>query len=261
MASDFTPPSILPRLGFMRYFMKPHLRERIYALLTSEFFQLDPDERYPFTEKDIARILYVPLHAVREALAQLEGEGVIERRPKLGIIAVNPKGIQINHETLDLLYEIRKLIECRNARSAATANDEELEDNLRECLFSMRGVEREMALQKKASHEFHALVLSLSGYDVRFHALIAEVVRDDFSHFILEMILARLLPHRRLSLKEPGRLAETLKEHEAILENIENHDPEGASRAMEYHVDRVRAVRTRQTKNMTRSREGAPQKT
>lgn len=238
-------------LGFRHYLKRSHLRERIYAILTSEFFQLRPGERFSLTEKGIAQVLDVPLNVVRDVMLRLENEGVIDRRPKAGITVVNPNEIQIDHETIEHYYNFRKLIECRNVRIVcASSKTEELEMTLSSCMLAMRGAQTGMASLKKDTKEYEILVRQLAGFDVRFHSSIAEVAGDDFMHHILEMLLAILLPVRRLSLNEPGRLEENLAEHDTILEKIVNRDPDGAALAMEKHIDAVSQVRREKRRAM-----------
>jgi DNA-binding GntR family transcriptional regulator len=45
--------------------------------------------------------------------------------------------------------------------------------------------------------------------------------------------------YRRLTLPQEGRIGQVIGEHETIMSAIENHDPSGASVAMEFHLERL----------------------
>jgi DNA-binding GntR family transcriptional regulator len=44
---------------------------------------------------------------------------------------------------------------------------------------------------------------------------------------------------RRLTLKQKGRPARSLRGHEAVVEALRHRDGEGASRAMREHIDQI----------------------
>lgn len=144
---------------------------------------------------------------VREALMRLEADGFVRSEPRLGMVVAGN-----TLESLAEIYEVREVLEGFAARLAARyARPSDL--------LAMRRVLDETAAATAAGD-----VLRLRALNVRFHELIHTAARNDQ----LGRVLARLLNLVRLSpisaYSQPGRSAQALAEHRAILDAIETHD-------------------------------------
>jgi len=74
--------------------------------------------------------------------------------------------------------------------------------------------------------------------DLEFHRLIARATHNELFLLLLDSIGSSLIDIRRSNF-EFGSIPMTLDQHQAILERIAAHDPEGARTAMTTHLDSV----------------------
>lgn len=75
---------------------------------------------FPINEEDLARDLDVSKTPVREALRQLEREGLVENIPGRGSTVTH-----ITFQDIRDIFEIREIIECGAAKKAALLRDED----------------------------------------------------------------------------------------------------------------------------------------
>ncbi len=74
---------------------------------------------FPINEEDLAKDLDVSKTPVREALRQLEREGLVENTPGRGSTVT-----QITFQDIREIFEIREILECGAAKRAALLHDE-----------------------------------------------------------------------------------------------------------------------------------------
>ncbi|MBW0103616.1 GntR family transcriptional regulator [Pseudonocardia sp. KRD291] len=175
----------------------------------------------PLSELALATEYDVSRTPVREALKQLQIEGLIEIRPRVGTFVRVP-----SRRELVELFELKEMLEGMAARLLAARGDlallDRIEDNLER---SERAVARDDATAyADLVHEFHELVVT--GADNT--RLVA--------HY--RTLMNQLAYHRLVSasLTRPGRLGASLSEHRHVLELIREKDGFGAEFAMRDHV-------------------------
>lgn len=181
------------------------------------------------SEAAIATDLGVSRSPVREALRELEKEGLVRSIPN--------RGVEVATLTVDDLYEvyaIRGALEALATREAVQgATDADIAD--------LRLIMQQMRAQASASAGRSAFV----PLDVSFHQRIRRMARNKR----LETILAGLEAQVRLSLAvaaavdpDPAgfRVEELLREHAEIFEAIEARDASGAEALVARHIERGR---------------------
>lgn len=213
----------------------PKLSEQVAELLADEIERgvFAPGEALP-SEAGLASELGVSRTIVREALARLEFEGVLEsRKGSKAKVAVSGKRrvftiretARLDAAGLGQLYEFRAVLEGGAAALAARRGSEADLLRLRACLATL-----DEAVEARKD-EMPANVL--------FHQLIAEASRNvylkDFMKFLNLRLWEQIKGDRDL-LEQRGMPAELQKEHSAIVEAIEQGDPEGARRAVVAHI-------------------------
>jgi DNA-binding GntR family transcriptional regulator len=157
---------------------------------------------------------------VREALGQLQRDGVVEALPYKGYL-VRPVDVTEFND----IYLMRELLEGKAAQLAARhIDDAELAE-----LESLR-----------APLGTSGMSLEYDEYAHRFHSLIARASR---SRRLAEMIELTYTDVRRLQYSGIGRpVAEASNlEHEALVSALRERDPEGAEQAMVAHVRGLKA--------------------
>lgn len=189
------------------------LRERIIS------GELEPGTN--LSEIALAEAFGVSRTPVREALKQLQTEGLVEVRPRVGTFVTAPSRREINE-----LFEMKALLEGAAARLMAARGAvpelDQLADNLREADAAVRRADTE-AYARLVNH-FHDLLIR--GAD---NAKLE-------SHY---RMLMNQLAYQRLvktSLAQPGRPRQSDSEHHHVLELIEAKDGDAAERVMRDHV-------------------------
>ena len=232
-------PAFEPLRPLQRY---EHVAERLAAEIRSGAFA--PGERLP-SERDMARRLEVGRASVREAIAALQVQGVIETRPGSGSFVAPdaaerlpaPSGLPHDASPSDLL-ETRALLEPAIARLAAERGRADLE-----CERLLAAMEEAADPADPASRE------GWNRTDRLFHRRIAELTANPVLAGIAEHVAALMDQPlwQRLrddSIATPGRTAIHLAEHRMIYEAIAEGDPDAASLYAAQHVKHVRRYMT-----------------
>lgn len=174
------------------------------------------------TELMLSQLLQVSRTPVREALHQLELEGLIELRPNRGAVVIG-----INTSDIEDIYEIRTLLEERVAQRAAARAEAQDIETLREIVDLTEFYVERGSYDKitEMDDRYHQYLYSLSGSRM-FQKTLADL------HTYVE-------PVRERSIREPGRATAMLAEHRAIVEAIAACSAEEAGRLMTLHITRA----------------------
>lgn len=188
------------------------------------------------TEKDIAEREGVSRTVVREAIARLVAQGLVEPRQGTGMfvsemVAYPP--FQVTPGELGGLDEVLKLLELRLAVEAEMASLAALRRNFDD-LAVLRTSLAAIETSANADEQVKA--------DVAFHAAIARAAKNDYFQRFIEFLGARLVPPRSLLLQ--GKPTEAYEaygqmladEHREVFEAIADQDPVRARAAARRHM-------------------------
>lgn len=193
---------------------------------------LKPGQRLP-SERMLAERFQTGRGYVREALKKLEFYGILKTLPQSGTV-VSSLGVKaleglitqvldLNGDDLSALMEARAVLEIQAARLAAErATPEDLRE-LEESYLEFR----------------HKVEQGDPGLDedLLFHVKVAECCKNSVIRSLITLITPDILMESQTRKTcDDGSFHEAAKEHEAVLEAIKAHDPEGAARAMEKHM-------------------------
>lgn len=201
---------------------------------------LMPGELLP-PETQLAMDLGVSRPTIREALRSLEGRGIIEVVGGKGAVIKPPdselvqlffqRTMQLDHQAIVDVLELRKGIEVQNAALAAQRRTP---DQLEE----LTGITAAMRRNLDNAEKYVEL-------DTAFHLLIASMTDNAMIYHLVHAIREALKDTLHESLVRP-RTSDLLERvqtgHERILASLEAGDVEGARQAMAAHFDE--AVRT-----------------
>ena len=203
--------------------MKLNLRNRIFNELEAGILS----GRYPtganLTEKDLCEEFGVSRTPLREALCQLELEGLVECIPNKGAVVLG-----ITQQDISDIYAIKITLDGLAAELAAdritTAELTELEEtlNLTEFYVQKGDLDKLLALDSC----FHDIICTASKN---------RPLRGMMSNFHKYLKMAR-----HSSQTNPGRPNKMLAEHHAILDAIKHKDGALASRLSVEHTKQVR---------------------
>ena len=189
--------------------------ETLRAAITSGRFT--PGQR--LVEKDLCELLGVSRPSVREALRELESEGLINTVPNRG-----PLVTTLSARDAASIYEVRGVLEALAAKLfAEKASPEQIRD-------LSDSVDRLDAAYATADVE-QILVAKKVFYDV-----LLEGSQNVIIPSMLRTMNARITQLRRVSLSSPKRLPGSMGEIRAVLKAIENRDPDAAFQASLRHI-------------------------
>lgn len=224
--TKFSLPSIRQRLT---------LPEELAGIIMRQIEAGDfkPGDVLP-SELSLAETFNVSRTVVREALARLKFEGVIESKRGSGAVVCDllyrktfsfPSGVGSPQERADII-EFRLIMEGECAALAAARRTEEQLRMLKNYLDSMRE-----AIDGRQS----GLVP-----DYRFHCLIAEAAQNlyikSFIRFLSAKLLGGVQEARALSNQDITRARVVHEEHCDIYEGIRRQSPEEARAAVHQHL-------------------------
>lgn len=198
------------------------LRTRIYNQLKNAILNGVYKPGESLIEMKVAKELGVSRTPVREAIRQLELEGLVSSIPNKGVIVEG-----ITEKDVEDIYTIRRMLEGLAARWAAEKITDEQLKEMKDILDLMEFYTEKQEMDK------------VSEMDTRFHDVIfkacnsrpLESVLANYHHFIQR---ARLV-----SVKASGRAQHSLGEHQKIYEALKNHDADAAEKAMIQHISQA----------------------
>ncbi len=176
----------------------------------------------------IARQLDVSPTPVREALARLESEGLVLKKPLKGYTAAP----LLDSEGLRQLFELRGLLEPASARLATGRMPQDALDELQAVFEAMHA----RGEAQRSADERYQDYRDFAERDARFHALIARHSGNDLLSDAIVRLRAHLHIYRLYF--DDGLTKETSDEHEAVLLAIRAGDGAAASSAMLTHIER-----------------------
>ena len=195
---------------------------RIYSDLRAELVSMERRPGEVISEAEIALSYGVSRTPVREAILKLSDEGLVEIFPQSGIFVS-----RIPLAALPEAIIIRKALEETTARLAAERATSSQILTLHSILERQR--EADAAGDRDSFHQA----------DETFHGTIAEVAKYPGIWTLILQVKVNVDRFRRLTLPQTGRMAQVIAEHAVILAAIEQHEPEGARRAMGAHLERL----------------------
>lgn len=198
------------------------LTDGVYASLKSAIMSLALPPGAFLRKGAICERLGVSRWPVSEAIAKLAAEGLVEVLPQSGS-RVSRFSLAALREAMFLREAIETAAVARVAERRAGADVATLRDILSR-QAAMIGA-RDFDGFYRADEAFHDQLMRNTG----FAGVVAAAAQ----------VSAPVRRARILLLPTPGRLAETLAEHQAILDAVAAGDPAGARRAMAEHLSQL----------------------
>lgn len=200
---------------------RPTLAQRAYEDLKALFLKGTYSPGDFLTEGELSRRLRMSKTPVRTALTRLEMDGFVTVSPQQGIVVREPS----IHEVIDL-FDIRVALETFVVKRLSTTITSEqiarLRANLEAQGKSVR--ERDNAESTKLDTEFHLLLCEFAGN--REILEVMERLRSKLHRVILG-----------IQNKNPGRISDGWREHEAIADAIFQGRGEQAAQRVVLHLE------------------------
>lgn len=199
------------------------LRARVFGALEKAIINGEYKSGDNLSELMLSQKYGVSRTPVREALMQLELEGLVENIPNKGAVVVG-----ISDKDIDDIYIVRMRIEGLAARLCA-ANIEESE---------LKALEKITGLQEfyleRGDYD------SLRELDSEFHSIIFDSCGNRPLRVMLSNFHNYTQRARTISVKSIGRAEKTVSEHRAILEALRKRDGDLAERLTTEHIEHAK---------------------
>lgn len=182
--------------------------DQAYEVMRDRILHGDIPSGTKIVEEKLAQELGFSRTPIREALRQLEYEGLI----------INKKVVQPTEKDLRNLFQVRILLEGFASQTAAIYLPEQELDALSQCIeIGRKGTTEEVM---KANERFHEIIVQASG-----NSQIVDII--DRMQSIIYLFRKTVVLHKRPHL---------IEEHEKIYEAIKAQDRQAAKLLMETHL-------------------------
>lgn len=200
--------------------------------------KLQPGDKLP-PERELAEIMNVSRTSVREAIKTLAAMGLVIIRKGHGVFVVEASlGTVINNvgdalvlkkEEVEQLFEIRKVLETQAAHWAAErATGEEIE-----YLYRL------VAEAKAACKDPDTNMEIITTHDTTFHNAVIEASHNSVLGMVMSGLLGALAKVRARTMSLPGRVSQSILDHEEIVKAVMSREGKKASKAMLNHLESV----------------------
>lgn len=195
------------------------LSARVFHMIRENILSGKYKKDEELKEKNIGEELGVSRTPVREALRQLEFEGLVTIIPNKGAYVVG-----ISQKDIKDIYEIRCRLEGLCAKWAAEHITKEQIDELEENIF-LSGFHAEKGNAEQLvelDDKFHEILYTAAGSRELRHVL------SDFHHYAQRV--------RKITLSDKTRAVDSNGEHKKIVEALKKHDADLAERLAKWHI-------------------------
>lgn len=186
-------------------------------------FKLKPGQ--PLIEQELSERLGISRTPVREALKQLENDGLVKHFPSRGSF-VAPLTLQDAEE----IFQLRILFEKTSLESAIYSIPEDLLDQMIHDMQVIDATQFDTSAGREAFYqsdrELHEMIMRYSGNSYLFHF-----------YKLLQIKFEQL---RRLAFTSPVRLAKSNQEHILLLTELKKRDVDAAEECLLNHLDHIK---------------------
>jgi DNA-binding GntR family transcriptional regulator len=202
------------------------LKARIYDSLKSAISSMniyDSDAELRLDERALSRQFGISRTPLREALAQLDQEGLVRIVPRRGIYIVRKTKTEILEmiTVWAALESMAARLATKHAKAEEFARLHELVDH-----FAADAVDRQMGEYSDANIKFHQTIIAMGRCE-----LIGRITDDMFFH-------VRAI--RQRTIFEQDRARRSIADHKDIVAALEARDTERAERLVREHTLRLR---------------------
>jgi GntR family transcriptional regulator, rspAB operon transcriptional repressor len=193
---------------------------RVYEYVREKIFsgEIAPGQR--LIEAKVAKEIGTSRTPVREALHNLQKDGLIESIPRVGY-RVRP----ISKEEVIQICKIREALEIIAANWAMESSHSTLVEELTRNIADSE--------ERIAQGDVH----SFADLDAQFHETIARLSGSGHIMEITQLMRRHMLRHRVTSFYHTDIFLRALDGHRLIFKAIERHDHDEVARAISYHLE------------------------
>lgn len=202
------------------------LKDKVYEALRSAIISMDiyaKESDARLDERRLAEELGVSRTPIREALSRLEQEGLVRMVPRRGTFVVR----KTKEEILQVICVWGALESLAARLGCEYASDEEIA-GLRKTFINLDDPARALAAIDEYSDD-----------NIHFHRSIIRLGKCELLSEIAEGLFIHMHAIRSRSLREPGRVVESVVDHLHIIEAMEQRDATLAEKLVREHTDHL----------------------
>ena len=205
--------------------MPESLRQKIYQSIREDitYGKLFPGER--LVESQLAEKFKASRSPIREALRQLESEGLIRLNQNKGITVA-----RLSAKEVDEIYSLRWLLESYAARLSAGQATKAHLVYLKDLHEKLKVAGRNADLSSWIHH------------NILFHDFFSENSGNSNLHQMLVNLKNRVYLYHYIIVSVPGNFQVYLDHHEEILKACKKNDGEMAEKYMKLHIEHIKQV-------------------
>jgi len=197
------------------------IREQVASILRDAIIEMRLEPGKLLIERELCEMTQASRPSVREALRQLEAEGLVESLSGRGtIVAVTSP--ELATSVSEVRVELERLAVELFIKHAAPADVERFRDAVDD-------------VRAAADRGEGASVAAMRAMN-RVYDVLLEGAKNPILMQMVNLLQRRVTQLRALALEQPGRTAQNVIELEAILESFEQGDVKSARSAAAFHV-------------------------
>ena len=211
--------------------LKDQLAEKIVNMISAGLICKGDD--LP-SERDLANTLNVSRETVRGAIQILAEKGIVEvsqgartrvaKSENMQDWQSSP-GLELCEYDISTVSETRRVVEIAILRSAAINISKQDLERLTSLANAQEGMLGDPVAFHISDREFHGIIYEAGG-----NPLLAKIAADVYSY---------ALDARHIAMKQNNAIERSVREHQAIVRALEQHDPDAAERAVCGHLDSI----------------------
>lgn len=190
------------------------------AIIIGEY---EPGKR--LTEEALAEALHVSRTPIRDAIKQLETDGLIVPYKRRGYIVR-----EFSTDDIRQIYNVRALLESHGTSEAALNRTEEEVEAIR-----AKNADYEKAIGQLKRSDI-TTIKHIQQTNQEFHEEIFKAANNEHLRLLISKVVVVPLVFRSFYWYNERQLLRSLEVHKTILNAIENKEPERAKIAMQEHI-------------------------
>ena len=198
------------------------LNQKAYRVLKRAIIRGDLTPNSKLILSEIAQSLGVSNTPIREAINKLASEGLVTIIPNKGIIVK-----EINIDDFQEILQVRAFLDGLIAKlSVEKITDKGIDD--------MMEITHKMEQYVKEDDR-----LTYNDLDIKFHDFLLTIAGNNTLKEIYNNLIVHGHRFRLRTLKIPGRMEKSLKEHLEIALKIKERNPDEANRVSQEHIESI----------------------
>lgn len=207
-------------------------RERAYSFMQRKIASGELSAGHAISELSLAKELGISRTPIREALAQLAAEGILEQSPNRKAVVV-----KLTRQDIVELYELREALEVyavgKAARQVVRPADLDRMRSLNDALLTLRDELLRSGKPGLDAEQMHRFVT----YDLTFHTLLLRLAANARILKVVNetRVLVRIFAIRRRGYTV-AELEDIHRRHRGVVCGIAEQNPESAMHAVAEHI-------------------------